>query len=279
MRLRILQRFDYLGMLIDEDRNADVKLDAANPVARISSDTSRVIALAVRTNEELAIARQTAHAIAERAPKADTRIPIAVSARHFHLCAASFEKLFGPGKQPTRWRDISQPGQYACEEKANLVGPRGRIDGVRLLGPLRGKDQVEISRTDEFKLGVDAPVRDSGKTEGSAPIILEGPAGTLNLREGLICAKRHIHMAPADARRFGVQDGDEVEVRIGGGPRDLTFGDVLIRVSPMFVLEMHIDTDEANAAELDAGASGGLIYTDVTGASGSLISKRAKSSG
>ena len=278
MRLRILQRFDYLGLLVDEERNADARLDAANPVARISSDVSRVVVLAVRTNEELAIARQTAHAVRESQPRADsTAIPIAVSARHFHLCAASFEKLFGPGRQPTRWRDISQPGQFACEEKVNLIGPRGRIDGVRLLGPLRGKDQVEISRTDEFKLGVDAPVRDSGKVEGSAPIILEGPAGTLHLREGLICAKRHIHMAPADAKRFAVKDGDEVEVRVTGGPRDLTFGDVLIRVSPMFKLEMHIDTDEANAAEIDQGASGGLVYTDVTGASGTLISRRARS--
>ena len=277
MRLRILQRFDYLGLLVDEDRNADARLDAANPVARISSDVSRVVVLAVRTNEELAIARQTAHAVRESQPRADsTSIPIAVSGRHFHLCAASFEKLFGPGRQPTRWRDISQPGQYACEEKANLIGPRGRIDGVRLLGPLRGKDQVEISRTDEFKLGVDAPVRDSGKVEGSAPIILEGPAGTLHLREGLICAKRHIHMAPADAKRFAVKDGDEVEVRVTGGPRDLTFGDVLIRVSPMFVLEMHIDTDEANAAEIDQGSSGGLVYTDATGLSGTLVSRRAR---
>ncbi len=251
MRLRILQRFDHLGLVVDEDRNADARVDAANPVARISAEQSRVAALVVRTNEELAIARQTALAVRERAAaKETTAIPIAVSARHLHLCTASFEALFGAGRQPTRWRDISQPKQYACEEKVNLIGPRGRIDGVRLLGPLRGKDQVEISRTDEFKLGVDAPVRDSGKTEGSAPIVLEGPAGTLHLREGLICAKRHIHMAPADAKRFGVRDGDEVEVRIGGGSRDLTFGDVLIRVSPMFVLEMHIDTDEANAAGL-----------------------------
>jgi len=277
MRLRILQRFDHLGLVVDEDRNSDARVDAANPVARISAERSRVAALVVRTNEELAIARQTAHAVRERTVARETlAIPISVSARHLHLCAASFEALFGPGRQPTRWRDISQPKQYACEEKVNLIGPRGRIDGVRLLGPLRGKDQVEISRTDEFKLGVDAPVRDSGKTEGSAPIVLEGPAGTLHLREGLICAKRHIHMTPADAKRFGVRDGDEVEVRIGGGSRDLTFGDVLIRVSPMFVLEMHIDTDEANAAELDQGASGGLVYTDVAGASGTLVSRRGR---
>jgi len=277
MRLRILQRFDHLGLVVDEDRNSDARVDAANPVARISAERSRVAALVVRTNEELAIARQTAHAVRERTAARETlAIPISVSARHLHLCAASFEALFGPGRQPTRWRDISQPKQYACEEKVNLIGPRGRIDGVRLLGPLRGKDQVEISRTDEFKLGVDAPVRDSGKTEGSAPIVLEGPAGTLHLREGLICAKRHIHMTPADAGRFGVRDGDEVEVRIGGGSRDLTFGDVLIRVSPMFVLEMHIDTDEANAAELDTGASGGLAYTDIAGASGTLVSRRGR---
>ena len=277
MRLRILQRFDHLGLVVDEDRNSDARVDAANPVARISAERSRVAALVVRTNEELAIARQAAHAVRERSvAKETTAIPIAVSARHLHLCAASFEALFGAGRQPTRWRDISQPKQYACEEKVNLIGPRGRIDGVRLLGPLRGKDQVEISRTDEFKLGVDAPVRDSGKTEGSAPIVLEGPAGTLHLREGLICAKRHIHMTPADAERFGVRDGDEVEVRISGGSRDLTFGDVLIRVSPMFVLEMHIDTDEANAAELDTGASGGLAYTDVAGASGTLVGRRGR---
>ncbi|HEX5611008.1 MAG TPA: acetate/propionate family kinase [Burkholderiales bacterium] len=277
MRLRILQRFDYLGLVVDEERNADARVDAKSPVAWISAEHSRVKALAVKTDEEMAIARQAAYVVRERdAKRPSDAIPIAVSARHIHLCAASFEKLFGPGRQPTKWRDISQPKQYACEEKVNLVGPRGRIDSVRLLGPLRGKDQVEISRTDEFKLGVDAPVRDSGKTEGSAPIVLEGPAGTLQLQEGLICAKRHIHMAPADAKRFGVQDGDEVEVKITGGPRDLTFGDVLIRVSPMFVLEMHIDTDEANAAELDQGASGGLVYTDITGATGSLVSRRAR---
>lgn len=277
MRLRILQRFDYLGLLVDEDLNADARVDAANPVARISSDVSRVAALVVKTNEELAIARQTAHVVRERSLASEpSPIPIAVSARHLHLNADSFEKLFGPGRQPTRQRDISQPGQYSCEEKVNLIGPRGRIDGVRLLGPLRPKNQVEISRTDEFKLGVDAPVRDSGKVEGSAPIVLEGPAGTLHLREGLICAKRHIHMAPADAARFGVEDGDEVEVGITGGARDLVFGDVLIRVSPKFVLEMHIDTDEANAAELDQGASGGLVYTGISGASATLVSRRVR---
>jgi acetate kinase len=133
---------------------------------------------------------------------------------------------------------------------------------------------VEISRTDEFKLGVDAPIRDSGKTDGSAAIILEGPKGRVPLTEGLICAKRHIHMSPDDAKRYGVADGDEVEVEVGGGPRDLVFGDVLIRVSPKFVLEMHIDTDEANAAEINPGAQGELVYSEAGGAHATLRARR-----
>jgi len=139
------------------------------------------------------------------------------------------------------------------------VGPRGQIERVRVLGPLRKAPQVEISRTDEFHLGVDAPIRGSGNTAGSAPIRLIGPAGTLDLKEGLICAWRHIHMTPEDAEAYGVENGDEVEVAVTGGPRDLVFGDVMVRVKSSYLLEMHIDTDEANAAELSRGASGALI--------------------
>jgi acetate kinase len=262
-----------LGLIVDDERNSDARLDAKNPSRGSARNEPRDRARGAHERGARDRAPDRARGAASASRRRTTRIPIAVSARHFHLCAASFEKLFGPGKQPTRWRDISQPGQYACEEKVNLIGPRGRIDGVRLLGPLRGKDQVEISRTDEFKLGVDAPVRDSGKTEGLGadhPRRARGhaaPARRADLR------KAHIHMAPADAKRFGVQDGDEVEVKITGGPRDLTFGDVLIRVSPMFVLEMHIDTDEANAAEIDQGASGGLAYTDARGLAGTLVSR------
>jgi acetate kinase len=275
MRQRILQRFEFLGLVLDEDRNAAAQLSDAAPVARISAEHSRVHALAIKTNEELSIARQVALVLGKaRSGASLAPIPIAISARHVHLNAEAFAALFGPDATPTRYRDISQPGQYACEQKLNVVGPRGRIEGVRLLGPLRSKNQVEVSRTDEFKLGVDAPIRDSGKTEGSAPIVLEGPYGKLALHEGLICAKRHIHMTPEDAERYGVADGDEVEVEISGGPRDLVFGDVLIRVSPKFELEMHIDTDEANAAELDPGAQGELVYGDVRGASAILRPKR-----
>jgi acetate kinase len=275
MRRRILQRLDFLGLVFDEDRNADAKVTREQPVATISAELSHVAALVVKTDEELAIARQAAGLVQEKtAVKNPGPIPIAVSARHLHLDAATFATLFGADAQPTRLRDISQPGQYACQETVDVVGPRNTLKGVRLLGPLRPSCQVEVSRTDEFFLGVDAPIRDSGKTKDSAPITLVGPKGTVQLAEGLICAKRHIHMAPEDAAGFGVQDGDEVEVAVRGGPRDLTFGDVLVRVSPKFKLEMHLDTDEANAAELNQGAQGQLEYTDVPGVTGQLEKRR-----
>lgn len=271
MRRRILQRLEFLGLYVDEDKNSDARVDSENDHAFISAGNSRVRALVVKTNEELMIARDTlkvAGSLAAEPPKTKTLggIPIAVSGRHLHLTQETFEKLFGAGASPTKDRDISQPGQYACEERVNLVGPRNRIDGVRLLGPLRSVDQIEISRTDEFRLGVDAPIRDSGQTKDSAPITLEGPAGTVHLEEGLICARRHIHMHTDDATRFGVSDKDEVAVAVRGGPRDLVFGDVLIRVKDSYKLEMHIDTDEGNAAELTKGALGDLVYEDVDAA-------------
>ncbi|MEB2310875.1 MAG: acetate/propionate family kinase [Sorangiineae bacterium] len=276
MRRRILQRLDFLGLSFDEDRNRSVRLDSTTDVARVSRDASRVAALVVNTNEERMIALETAAIVAERTRVDNPApIPIAVSARHVHLDAETFAKLFGPSATPTHYRDLSQPGQFACEEQVSLIGPRGRLERVRFLGPFRSANQVEISRTDEFLLGVDAPVRDSGKTRGSAPVTLEGPAGTVRLSEGLICAKRHIHMTPADAAAYHVSDGDEVEVAISGGPRELVFGGVLIRVSPNYRLEMHIDTDEGNAAELDRGAEGALVYTPATsGATASLRARR-----
>jgi acetate kinase len=264
MRRRILQRFDFLGLLLDDNRNMSVRVSDGEPVAEISTPNSRMRALVVATNEELMIARETRKVVSGATQVvAASPLPIAISARHVHLDRETFERLFGKGAELTKHKDISQPGQYAAQEKVNLVGPRDRIDGVRVLGPLRARNQVEVSRTDEFKLGVDAPVRRSGQIDGSAPIVLEGPQGTVRLDEGLICAQRHIHMTPADAERYGVSSGDLVEIAIVGGPRDLTFGDVLIRVSPSYVLEMHIDTDEANAAELFPSDDGELVYTPV----------------
>ncbi len=275
MRRRILQRLEFLGLRLDEDRNNGVKLSQENNAIVISEGNSRVQALVVKTDEEYMIARQTSRIASQgNLLSAQKTIPVAVSARHMHLTQKTFEALFGEGATPTKYKDISQPGQYACEEKVNLIGPRNRIDGVRLLGPLRNIDQIEIARTDEFKLGIDAPIRDSGKIAESAPVTLEGPAGTVHLKEGLICARRHIHMHPDDAAHFSVQDKDVVEVAIAGGPRDLAFGDVLIRVSENYKLEMHIDTDEANAAELNTGAGGELVYEAVSSASALLKSTR-----
>ncbi len=190
-------------------------------------------------------------------------IPIAVSARHIHLTVASVEALFGVGHRLTVYREISQPGQFAAVECLRLVGPKGAIDRVRVIGPERFYDQVEISRTDGFLLGITAPVRESGDIADSPGVRLEGPAGVLELSAGVIYAKRHVHMTPQDAQVFGVSDGDMVAVHTGSrGGRALTFGDVRVRVSDRFQLEMHIDTDEANAAGIGSGAEGALVAND-----------------
>lgn len=263
MRGRILQRLEFLGVILDEDRNRDASICNDEDYALITTERSRVEAIVVKTNEELMIARQSRKLETTSPSKAHSDIPIAISARHCHLTAETFATLFGADASPTPDKPLSQPGQFACKQRVNLIGPRERIEGVRVLGPLRSVDQVEISRTDEFRLGVDAPVRDSGNVAGSARITLEGPCGTVSLQEGLICARRHIHMHPDDALRFGVEDKDEVAVSIIGGERDLVFGDVLIRVKDSYALEMHIDTDEANAAELGRTATGTLSIDDV----------------
>lgn len=263
MRERILQRLEFLGVQLDLDRNRGSQIASDEQYAVISEPHSRVDVIVVKTNEERMIARETQRVSAGESTAEAPRIPIAVSARHCHLTKETFEALFGKGAEPTVDKPLVQPGQFACKERVNLIGPRNRIDNVRVLGPLRSVDQVEVARTDEFRLGVDAPVRDSGKVEGSAPITLEGPKGTVKLKEGLICARRHIHMQPEDARQFGVKDKDEVSVSILGGERSLIFGDVLVRVKDSYLLEMHIDTDEANAAELGRGASGGLSVDDI----------------
>lgn len=278
MRRRILQRFEFLGLVIDEDRNTDAEVSAENRASIISADHAGCQAIVVATDEEQMIAESTA-AVVSGATKPTTKkpIPIAVSARHIHLTAETFAALFGEGKELTPYKPLSQPGQYASEEKLSLIGPRNRIDGVRILGPLRPKNQVEISRTDEFFLGVDAPVRLSGRVEGSAPITLEGPKGRVTLSEGLICAWRHIHMRPEDAKAYGVKHGDSVEVKIHGGVRDLTFGDVLVRVSEKYALEMHIDTDEANAAELSRKSEGMLVGVE-GGAQAVVQARRAADS-
>ncbi|MCR9165905.1 MAG: acetate/propionate family kinase [Nannocystaceae bacterium] len=265
LRHRVAQRLDFLGAHLDEDRNRDAKVDAAAPVFDISGTNARVKLLVVATDEARAIAEHAA-AVAQEADavQAPKTIPIAVSARHIHLTQDAVEALFGPGHTLTPRNELSQPGQFACEETLTVIGPKRSLERVRVLGPTRPKNQIEVSRTDEFWLGVDAPVRRSGDVANSPGVTLEGPAGSLTLSEGLICAARHIHMTPADAEAFGVKNGDLVEVRVDSNGRDLTFGDVLIRVSPKYALEMHVDTDEANAAELSRRDEGLLIPTEGT---------------
>jgi len=187
------------------------------------------------------------------------RIPVAISARHVHLSQDTIERLFGAGYQLHLRASLSQPGQFAAEETITLVGPRGRLEHVRVLGPPRAADQVEISRTDETLLGLDAPLRLSGDLDGTPGIWLEGPVGHVTLARGVVCALRHIHMNPRDAKRLGVRDHDVVEVAVGGNGRDIVFGDVVVRVAPDYRLELHLDTDEGNAAGVHAGTTGRLL--------------------
>ena len=187
-------------------------------------------------------------------PCANGGIPVGVSNRHVHLSQADLDRLFGPGYELTKMKDLSQPGQYACKELLTIIGPSLRpIENVRVLGPVRKKTQVEISRTDSFTLKVKPPVRESGDTAGSAGLTIVGPKGVVTIEEGCIIANRHIHMSPADGEAFGLGDGDTVTVETDGARRT-RFYDVQIRVSPQFRLEMHIDTDDANAAGIGNGA-------------------------
>jgi len=180
------------------------------------------------------------------------QIPVGVSNRHVHVSQADLEVLFGPGYPLKEMRPLAQPGQYAAEEVVTLVGPKGRLDKVRILGPVRRETQVEIAQTDAYKLGVSAPVRDSGDLDGTPGVTILGPAGQVTLEKGVILACRHIHMTPADAEVFGVKDQDRVSIKVAG-ERPTTFEGVLIRVSPSYALELHLDTDEANTALLRNG--------------------------
>lgn len=257
IRHRTAQRLDFLGAVIDEDRNRDVRLSAAEPLAVISDEHSRTRLLVVRADEETSMADAAARLLANKSREQPLPpIPVAVSARHAHLSQATLDALFGPGHMLTPRNELSQPGQFAAKETVTLIGPRGSLERVRILGPPRDPGQIEISRSDEFVLGIDAPVRISGDVDNTPGIVVEGPRGRVTLRHGVICARRHIHMHPDDAARFGVKDHDTVQVHIDSDGRDLVFGDVTVRVSPAFRLEMHVDMDEANAAGIEPGDTG-----------------------
>lgn len=179
-------------------------------------------------------------------------VPVGVSNRHMHVSQADLESLFGPGYRLKPYRELSQPGEYAAEETVTIVGPRGVIEGLRLLGPPREHSQIELAVTDTYRLGIRAPVRESGDLEGTPGIAVVGPRGALNLPRGVIVAARHIHMDEANARKWGLKDGQRVRVLVPG-ERGLILHNVIVRVSPVARLELHLDTDEANAAMLKNG--------------------------
>ncbi len=252
------QGLSCMGIRIDDDRNR--RADGNSP-ARISTEDSSVEVLVVPTDEERMIAREVLRTLArERVSRVLTSgeplpVPIEISAHHVHLSEEHVEALFGAGHELKEASELSQPGQFACKEMVSLVGPKGRVERVRVLGPTRKQSQIEISMTEQFKLGIYPPVRESGDLRGTPGITLEGPVGSVMLTEGVICAMRHIHMSPEDALRFGLRDRYVVRVRIEGD-RELVFGDVLVRVRPDFRSSMHLDTDEANAANIKQGVIG-----------------------
>lgn len=186
----------------------------------------------------------------------DKKVLVETSARHIHLTHETVETLFGKGHTLTKKKDLSQPGQYACEEKVEVVGPKGSLK-MSVLGPERKADQVEISLTDARSIGVSALIRESGDIAGTNGVLLKGPAGELEIKEGVIAAKRHIHLTPENAKDFGVSDKQIVKVKLDT-PRALIFDDVVVRVSPSFAPAMHIDTDESNAA-----SASGVVYGEI----------------
>ncbi|MDG6027140.1 MAG: acetate/propionate family kinase [Candidatus Brocadia sp.] len=259
VRALALQGLECMGIRLDEQLNREAR--GFDEVCRISTNDSKVAVLVVPTDEERMMAREALRALNRSyitcTLKARRQEPILVevSAHHIHLTQEHVEALFGKGHQLTSHADLSQPGQFACKEQVSIVGPKGRIERVRVLGPARKYTQVEIAMTEQFKLGVHPPIRESGDIKDTPGCVLEGTAGNVKLERGVICAWRHIHMTPDDALRYGVRDKSVVSVRVAGD-RELEFGDVLVRVSPSFRLAMHLDTDEANAANVQTGAQG-----------------------
>lgn len=180
------------------------------------------------------------------------QLPIALSNRHIHVSREDLDILFGKGYQLNKIKDLSQPGQYACDERVEIVGPKRNIKGVRILGPVRPKTQLELSISDAFTLGIDPIVRNSGDVKDTPGVKIVGPKGEIQLEEGAIVAARHIHMHTSDAEEFGVVDNEIVNIRINGA-RGLIFENVLVRVSDEFALEMHVDVEEGNASGVKNG--------------------------
>jgi acetate kinase len=257
------QGLEYMGIAVDDILNRTVPASTGE-ISDVTGENSRIRVLVIPTHEERFIARETIHTLDKQnvtqiiRSQHEKEIPIEVSAHHVHLCRKDVETLFGPKYRLRKQSDLSQRGQFSCVETVDLLGPKGRVERVRILGPARGQTQVEISMTEEFKLGIKAPIRLSGDLEGSPGITIEVAKNTCEIPEGVVCAHRHIHMSPEDALSFGLKDRDIVMVAVKGD-RTLTFGDILVRVDPDYRLSMHIDTDEANAANISKSAVGYLV--------------------
>lgn len=253
VRSRVCESLLYMGVVLDETANRDRRAADHGGIVEISAPRAPTKVLVVRTDEERMIAREALRCVV--GPTAAIRsvrarpIPVGVSVRHVHLSRADCDALFGSGYELTKKRDVTQPGQYVTRETVDLVGPKGEIRRVAIINPLRKQTQVELARTDAYALGVSPPLRESGKLDGTPGITLRGPAGTVAIERGVILAHRHVHMNPEQARTYGVGDRDVIEVRIEGD-REMTMGDVIVRVSPEYELDLHVDTDEANAAGL-----------------------------
>ena len=253
VRSRVCDGLLYMGVSLDEEANGTRRAADHGGIVEVSQRNAPTKVLVVRTDEERMIAREVMRCLsgasgAIRSVRARP-IPVGVSVRHIHLSRGDCDALFGAGYELTKKRDVTQPGQFVTRETVDLVGPKGEIRSVAIIAPLRKQTQVEVARTDAFVLGISPPLRESGKLDGTPGITLRGPAGTLAIESGVILAHRHVHMSPAEAKDYGVADKDMIKVRVEGD-REMTMGDVIVRVHPEYSLDMHIDTDEANAAGL-----------------------------
>jgi acetate kinase len=253
VRSAVCEGLVYMGVDLDPAKNEACAPRKQGGVVDVATPRAPTRVLVVATDEEKMIARDVVRTLAgptaARSRVMGEAIPVGVSVRHVHLTRAHCDALFGDGYELTMRRPVSQPGQFVCRETVDLIGPKGEIARVAIINPLRKETQVELARTDAIVLGVDPPLRESGKLAGTPGITLRGPKGTVTIDHGVILAHRHLHMSPDEALRFGVADGQQIRVRVEGD-REMVFGDVLVRVSPSYALDMHIDTDEANAAGL-----------------------------
>jgi acetate kinase len=273
MRRRVCDKFEFLGLYLDDDKNQAVKLTGFE-APQVQSFDSRIKVIVTQTCEQLMIAQEVKYLLAQHeqvAPK-KWHIPVAVSARHVHLSQEAVEALFGKGHQLKKMRTLSQTEGWAAEETVEVIGPKGSFKTVRVLGPTRKQTQIEVSKTDTFTLGVEAPVRPSGKLEGTPRIKLRGAAGEIETN-GLIIAARHIHMSPEDAVKMDLENGDYVDVKLGDGDRSVSFANTLIRVKEGYTTEMHIDTDEANAAGIAFQTKGELVMNE-TRSKADIVAKK-----